>query len=83
MVWVRRMEIDFIRPLRGDQEITITSFVGKFRGSDALIDCTMADAEGVSVSRCLMTVAHVDKQTNRATDWPPELMAMFFETETA
>ncbi|HEY5448670.1 MAG TPA: hypothetical protein VIQ54_07950, partial [Polyangia bacterium] len=27
MVWVRRMEIDFIRPVRGEQEITITSFV--------------------------------------------------------
>jgi acyl-CoA thioester hydrolase len=26
-----------------------------------------------------MTVAHVDKTTNRATDWPPELMALFFE----
>ena len=83
MVWVRRMEIDFDRPLRGDQEITITSFVGKFRGSDALIECTMTDSEGVNVSHCLMTVAHVDKQTNRATDWPPELMAEFFETETA
>jgi hypothetical protein len=27
MVWVRRMEIDFLQPARGDQEITITSFV--------------------------------------------------------
>ena len=27
MVWVRRMEIDYLRPARGDQEITITSFV--------------------------------------------------------
>jgi len=26
-----------------------------------------------------MTVAHVDKQTNRATDWPPDLAARFFE----
>ncbi len=83
MVWVRRMEIDFVRPMRGDQEITITSFVREFRGPDALIECSMADSEGVNVSRCLMTVAHVDKQTNRATDWPPELMAVFFETETA
>jgi hypothetical protein len=36
MVWVRRMEIDFLRPARGDQEITITSFVREFRGPDAL-----------------------------------------------
>ena len=78
MVWVRRMEIDFLRPARGDQEITITSFVREFQGSDALIECTMADAAGKNLSRCLMTVAHVDKETNRATDWPPERMALFF-----
>lgn len=82
MVWVRRMEIDFLRPARGDQEITITSFVNEFRGPDALIECTMVDSAGTNVSRSLMTVAHVDKKTNRATDWPPDLMALFFEKET-
>ena len=46
MVWVRRMEIDFLRPAHGDQEITITSFVREFRGPDALIECTMVDSEG-------------------------------------
>jgi acyl-CoA thioester hydrolase len=29
-----------------------------------------------------MIVAHVDKETNRATDWPPDLMALFFEKNT-
>ncbi|HVD23954.1 MAG TPA: acyl-CoA thioesterase [Lapillicoccus sp.] len=70
MMWVRRIEIDFLRPARGDQEITITSFVREFRGSDALIECTMTDSAGKDVSRCLMIVAHVDKETNRATDCP-------------
>ena len=79
MVWVRRMEVDFVRPTRGDQVITITSFVREFRGSDAIIECTMVDSTGTTVSRCLMTVAHVDKETNRATDWPPDLMALFFK----
>jgi len=82
LVWVRRLEIDFLRPARGDQEIVITSFVREFRGPDALIECNMVDANGVEVSRCLMTVAHVDRQTNRATDWPPDLMALFFEKQT-
>ena len=82
MVWVRRMEIDFLRPVRGDQEVTITSFVREFRGPDALIECTMVDSAGKNVSRCLMIVAHVDKETNRATDWPPERMALFFERGT-
>lgn len=79
MVWVRRMEIDFIRPVRSDQEITITSFVREFVGADALMECTMADDAGNTVSRCLMIVAHVDKKTNRATDWPPDRRALFFE----
>ena len=79
MVWVRRLEIDFIRPARADQEITITSFVREFRGPDALIDCVMVDAAGKELSRCLMTVAYVDKATTRAKDWPADVAALFFE----
>jgi acyl-CoA thioester hydrolase len=82
MVWVRRMEIDFLRPARGDQEITVTSFVREFRGPDALIECTMADSDGRNVSSCVMTIAHVDKETGRATNWPSDLMALFFEETT-
>lgn len=79
MVWVRRMEVDFVRPAVGDQEITITSFVREFRGPDADIECSMVDQAGNIVSRCLMIVAYVDKSTNRATDWPADTMALFFE----
>jgi acyl-CoA thioester hydrolase len=82
-VWVRRLEIDFIRPARGDQEITITSFVREFSGSDALIACAMVDAAGKELSRCLMTVAFVDKTDNRARDWPPDVAALFFEKEAS
>jgi acyl-CoA thioester hydrolase len=81
MIWVRRLEIDFVRPARGDQEITITSFVREFRGPDAFIECAMLDPAGKSLSRCLMTVAHVDRETQRATDWPADVMALFFEKE--
>jgi acyl-CoA thioester hydrolase len=83
MVWVRRLEIDFERPTRGDQEVTITSYVRQFDGPDALIECSMRDAAGKEVSRCLMTVAHVDKETRRATPWPAERMALFFEGDVA
>jgi acyl-CoA thioester hydrolase len=80
MTWVRRMEIDFIKPVRGDQQVTITSSVREFRGPDAVIECSMADDAGKTLSRCLMTVAHVDRASNRATDWPPEVVALFFES---
>jgi acyl-CoA thioester hydrolase len=79
MVWVRRMEIDFVRPVGADQEITITSFVREFQGPNAVIECRMADSTGQELSRCLMTVAHVDKATLRATPWPPDRIALFFE----
>jgi acyl-CoA thioester hydrolase len=81
MVWVRRMEIDFLRPVIGDQEITITSFVCDFQGSDAHIECSMVDTAGKTVSRCLMIVAYVDKITHRAAEWPVETMRLFFEEE--
>lgn len=83
MVWVRRLEIDYLKPARGDQEITITSFVRNFNGPDAVVECTMADSAGKPLSRCLMTVAYIDKSTNRATDWPPEHSGLFFEPEAA
>ena len=79
MTWVRRLEVDFLQPAEGDQEITITSFVREFRGPDAHIDCTMADHAGKALSRCLMIVACVDKNTKRAMDWPADAMALFFE----
>jgi acyl-CoA thioester hydrolase len=83
MVWVRRLEIDFIRPVRGDQEVTITSFVRDFRGPDAIIECAMVDAAGKEMSRCLMTVAYVDKETNRGKDWPADVAALFYEKVAA
>jgi acyl-CoA thioester hydrolase len=81
MVWVRRLEIDFIRPALADEEITITSFVREFRGPDAVIECTMVDSADTTLSRALMTVAHVDKATNRAAPWPPETIALFYESD--
>jgi len=79
MVVVRRIEIDYVRPVRGDQEITITSFVREFRGPDAIVECTMVDAAGKEASRCLMTVAYVDRETSRAADWPANVAALFYE----
>jgi acyl-CoA thioester hydrolase len=82
MTWVRRMEIDFLRPTVGDQEIAITSFVREFRGPDAHIECTMLDEAGNALSRCMMIVTCVDKVTNRGMDWPANAMSLFFEDQS-
>ncbi len=79
MTWGRKLDIDFLRPILGDQEIAITSFVREFRGPDAHIDCTMLDEAGNALSRCTMIVACVDKSTRRAMDWPADAMSLFFE----
>ena len=79
MIWVKRMEIDFLKPAIGDQELTITSFVREFQGPDAFIECTMSDEAGRDISRCLMVVTCVDRRTNRSMNWPAEATALFFE----
>lgn len=79
MTFVKRLDIEFIRPVFGDQEITITSYVREFVGPEAHIECHMADEGGRTVSQCHMVVAYVDKGTNRSADWPVEVMALFFE----
>lgn len=79
MMWVRRLEIDFLRPVRGDQQVEIQSFVREFHASDAVIECTMSDLKGKAVARCLMTVAYVERATQRAGAWPAEVGALFFE----
>lgn len=79
MMFVRKMEIDFVRPARGGQDITITSFVRHFQGADAVIELDMVDAKGKPLARGVMTCAHVDRQTQRASAWPAALAALFFE----
>jgi acyl-CoA thioester hydrolase len=78
MIWVKSMEIVYLKPAVGDQELTITSFVREFKGSEAFIECSMIDEAGSEISRCLMVVACVDKGTNRSMAWPEEAIALFY-----
>jgi acyl-CoA thioester hydrolase len=79
MTFVKRLDVEFIRPVVGDQEISIASFVREFVGSDAHIECSISDERGKTVSQCNMVVTYVDKATNRSTDWPVDVMNLFFE----
>lgn len=80
-MWVRRLEIDFIKPVLPDREITITSHVSEFKGTDVVVECSMADAAGKILSRAVMTVACVDKATHRAIHWPDDAVALFYEPD--
>lgn len=78
---VRRIEVDFLRSARADDEIVMTSFVREFDGPDATIDCTMTGPDGSTLANCVMVVAHVDTASGHATDWPPDHAALFFDDE--
>jgi acyl-CoA thioester hydrolase len=79
MTFVRKLDIEFIRPVVGDQEITIASFVHEFIGPDAFIECSMVDGSGRILSKCIMVVSYVDKATNRSAAWPSDVKDLFFE----
>jgi acyl-CoA thioester hydrolase len=79
MTFVRKLEVEFLRPVVGDQEIAISSFVREFVGPDAHIECEMTDGNGKVLSRCRMVVAFVDKGTRRSADWPAHVTDLFFE----
>ncbi|NBC64505.1 MAG: hypothetical protein GVY07_02425 [Bacteroidetes bacterium] len=79
MVWTRKMEVKFLQPAIGDQEIIITSYVKEFKGPDAYIKCTMKDKAEQDISHCLMIVTCVSKDTNHSMDWPDETKVLFFE----
>ncbi|MEO8275033.1 MAG: acyl-CoA thioesterase [Thermoanaerobaculia bacterium] len=78
MTFVKRLDIEFLRPVVGDQEIRITSCVDRFDGPDAIIECTMADEKGRASSRCHMVVSYVDRGTGRSADWPAAVADLFF-----
>jgi acyl-CoA thioester hydrolase len=79
MTFVRRLDIEFQRPVIGDQVIGIMSYVREFVGPDAHIECNMTDEEGTTVSQGHMVVAYVDRETKRSADWPADVMALFYE----
>ena len=79
MAFVKRLEVDFIRPVVGDQEVSITSFVREFVGANAHVSCEMTDAAGRPLSHCHMVVTYVDKATGKPADWPKEARSPFLE----
>lgn len=52
MTFARKLEIEFLHPVVGDQETTIASFVREFSGPDAHVECSMTDERGSILSPC-------------------------------
>ena len=77
LVFTKRMEVDFVRPVSGDQVVTITSVAQGFEGADALIECVMEDERAATMARCRFVFTYIDRATGRPADWPPEAVEPF------
>lgn len=77
MTFIKRLDIEFIRPVIGDQQVTISSFVEQFHGADAFIKCCMLNDSDKTLSKCSMVVSYVDKGTQRSAQWPDSVMHLF------
>jgi acyl-CoA thioester hydrolase len=81
MVYTRRMEIDFVRPVVADQVVEISSSVRDFEGADANIECVMEDQAGATLARCRIVVTYVDRATGRPADWPAAAVEPFIDRD--
>jgi len=82
-IWVQKMDIEYLLPIFGDEEITVSSFIREFVGFQAFTEFEMTNSQGAVVSRCKIVGACIDKKTLRPMDWPPEVVALAFKEEGA
>lgn len=74
----RSVTIDLIRPVLGDEEFIIESFVTTFNGKNCYITCEMKSQAGVTLAISEMNFVCVDKTTGRSTPYPQEIQDQFF-----
>lgn len=75
---VKSVQIEFQRPVRGDEEFTIESKVEEFKGVSCVVSCQMQSPQGKDLAKCLMTIVAVDAKTLKPTEWPRDISEKFF-----
>jgi acyl-CoA thioester hydrolase len=76
---VRSVNINFLRPVKGDSPFVIESRVESISGVNCEIFCQMRTPEGKALADCRMTVVSVDAKTLKSCDWPAEIQQRFYE----
>ena len=75
---LRKSEVDYIKPIYGDEAFFITSFVKELKSFTALVSCTMKDKEDETLSTCQMHLVCLDKKTQKPVRWPEGLFETYF-----
>ena len=75
---LKKSEVDYIKPIYGDEAFFITSFVKELKSFTALVSCTMKDKEGETLSTCQMHLVCLDKKNQKPVRWPKGLFETYF-----
>jgi len=72
------IKLEFYRPVVGDKEFEIKSFVTEFQEKTCSVELTMEDrGTGKLVSKCFLTLACFEKSSNKTIPWPDEIKRQF------
>lgn len=77
--YTKSLDMSFMRPVLGDQIFMISSHISAMDEATCTVTCEMKDEKGRLMARCNMLMVCVDKKTSRASTWPNNFMAVFYE----
>lgn len=75
---IRRAEVDFLRPVFGDMEFTIESFLSELGDGSCVVLATMKGPTGNLHATCKFHIACVEKATLKQIPWPDDFISLFY-----
>ncbi len=76
---VRKVELEFRKPVFGDEPFRITSAVKNVGTASCEVQCELSKGEGIVASACRLDLVCLDRKTMAPTPWPEEVIGRFFE----
>lgn len=80
---VRRANVEFIRPIYGDEEFEIVSKATAVGEVDATFDLQMLRADGKPAATCELNMVIISKETKRPMAPPVEFTNLLFDPSSA
>ena len=76
--FIKKTEIEYIRPLLFDHEYTIQSYISELSSSSAHLTMDMKDDQGHIIAACQVVLVCIDKKTQKPCSWPEEVISKFY-----
>jgi len=75
---VRKADIEFIKPVMGDQEFTVESWLSEAEEGACTVSCTMVNANDTLLATCKFYIVCVEKKTRKPSKWPETLLRLYY-----